>query len=339
MNLRINKNAGISMDIFTKNIQNFIFHKKILRENDRIIIGISGGSDSVCLVRVLLELKDKYDLELSLLHVNYHQRGKDSDRDEEFVRKFAKECGVPIEIVQFENKGEEKSGNMEEKMRHFRYRQFEKKREEKEFDLIAVGHTLDDQAETVLMNLLRGCGSKGLGASRPIEGKVIRPLLETKKEAILNYLKKNRQKFCVDKSNFDNSFTRNRIRKELLPLLEEWYNPAIRKNLYNLSENIWRANEIVDECAKTAYNGIVQKERKGLCIKRGVFRALSNGLQTEIFRMIIEELKGNKKDISSEHFFEFKKIVESKKGKNQQIEFAGTVINKKGEKISFEKIH
>jgi tRNA(Ile)-lysidine synthase len=203
-----------------KKIQENIFRRELFKRGIKIVIGVSGGPDSVCLLDILCRLRKKYDLEIIIAHINYNLRGKDSKKDEQFVKNLAKKYDLPIEIIQ-NTKYLTRDANLEEKLRDFRYSFFEKVRKQYKANLIAVGHNLNDQAETVLMRILRGTGLRGLGAIKFKNDKIIRPLLNIPRKEILDYLRKNNIPCRIDKTNLGFNFTRNKIRNKLLPYLEK----------------------------------------------------------------------------------------------------------------------
>jgi len=321
-------------EVLTKKVQNFVFHKKLFKKGDGILIGISGGPDSVALTRVLIEHRSKYDLKLALLHVNYGLRAEDSSADQKLVENLSKELGLPIKVVQYDNKS---SGNIEQKMRDFRYQVFEKERKEQGFDWIAVGHTLDDQVETVLMNMIRGTGSRGIGGIREKRGKIIRPLLATRKREIVEFLEQVNQDYRIDKSNTDESFLRNRIRHKLIPYLEREYNPKIISTIAGMADNLRRTQEVVDEYTERTYNEIAVQEENLITLDTKDLKNISHELCSFVFRRAVKKLQGDEKNLDSIHFFEFQKILESTKGKNQQFEIPGLLISRKGDIIEMSK--
>lgn len=216
------------MSAFLKNIQNTAHRFGLWKRGDRMVVAVSGGPDSTCLLHLLAELAKKYEWKLHIAHVNYRLRGEESDADEALVRKHADSLDIPITVFRLELS--DSTSNLEARLRVVRYEFFESLRMRLGFDLLAVAHTEDDQAETVLLRLLRGAGLRGLGAMRPRDGAVVRPLLFTPKSEVLRFLQENDLAFRIDRSNVDPRFTRNRVRHELLPLLET-FNPNIRGTL------------------------------------------------------------------------------------------------------------
>ena len=321
-------------NLLIKRVQNFAFHRKLFRKGDGIVIGVSGGPDSVALTCVLSQLQKKYELKLLLLHVNYGLRGEDSDFDEELVKKLARKVGIPLNIVRY---AEKPTGNPEQALREFRYREFEKERKAKGYKWIAVGHTLDDQAETVLMNLIRGAGLKGIGGITEKRGRIIRPLLVFEKQELLEFLKQINQKFRIDKSNLDESLLRNKIRRRLIPLLAEDYNPQIKAKLANLAKQVQIINVFVEQIAKSTYNEIGESDDQSVRFRLLDLEALAPALRGLIFRHSISCLQGDVKNISAAHLFEFEKILSSLKSKHQKFNIGTIVVERKGMDIVFIK--
>ena len=223
-------------------ILDYIRERKLLKPGDRVAVAVSGGADSVALLRVLLELRDDLGIVLLVGHFNHRLRGEDSDGDECFVSDLARQHELPF----FAGGGDvrlhsvAKKLSLEHAARDLRYRWLHELAIGQELNAVATGHTLDDQAETVLMKFLRGAGTRGLAGIRPImmldEVPVVRPLLETSRPEIERYLKAIGQPWREDHTNRDTKLTRNRIRHELLPLLEREYNPNIRHVLSETAE-------------------------------------------------------------------------------------------------------
>ncbi|MFC1733027.1 tRNA lysidine(34) synthetase TilS, partial [candidate division KSB1 bacterium] len=171
----------------------------------RVVIGVSGGVDSMALAHVLMAL----DFDITIVHLNHGLRGADSNKDAEFVAEFARKWNVPYvtKKIKMTNKG-----NLENQARILRYMFLEKIRREKNARFIAVGHHQNDQVETILMHLMRGAGLRGLCGMRLVNGKIIRPFLNVTKQDLIDYLKKEKIDYRTDKSNFDIRFRRNLLR-------------------------------------------------------------------------------------------------------------------------------
>jgi tRNA(Ile)-lysidine synthase len=235
----------------------YIRHRKLLKPGDRVAVAVSGGADSVALLRVLLELREELGIVVVVAHFNHQLRGDESDGDEHFVADlahqhdlqfFAGRADVRLHSIA-------KKLSLEHAARDLRYRWLHDLASEHRLNAVATGHTLDDQAETVLMKFLRGTGTRGLAGIRPIMTldhlRVVRPLLETSRPEIEQYLHSIDQRWREDHTNRDTHMTRNRIRHELLPLLERDYNPSIRHVLSETAEIALSEEDYWQEQAST----------------------------------------------------------------------------------------
>jgi len=313
-----------------KKIQENIFRYELFERGAKIVVGVSGGPDSVCLLDTLYKLKNKYDLELVIAHVNYGLRGKDSELDEKLVRTLVEKYSLPVEVIR-NTRYEIRDTNLEEKLRNFRYAFFEKVLKKYRADRIAIGHNLNDQAETVLMRILRGTGLKGLGAIKFKNDKIIRPLLNIPRKEIVAYLRKNRISYRIDKTNLGTDFTRNKIRNQLLPCLEKEFNPNIQENFYKFSQSVAEDYDFISLSAKTWL-----RKNKSLSISK--LKKLHPSLQREILRQKIEESVLALREIESSHIAEILKVVQSNKNKRQKITLKGLKIGRIGDKLTIEKL-
>jgi len=233
-------------------VLHYIRERQLLKAGDRVGVAVSGGADSVALLRVLLELRGELGIVLQVSHFHHQLRGEESDADERFVAQLAAAHGLPF----FSGRGDVRQHaaadklSLEHAARELRYRWFGELAAGQKLDAIATAHHADDQAETVLMKFLRGAGTRGLAGIHPVHTghgmRIVRPLLATPRAEIERYLHQLNQPWCEDHSNRDTQHTRNRIRHELLPVLEREYNPNLRQLLSETAEialaeeNYWR---------------------------------------------------------------------------------------------------
>ena len=230
-----------------QNVQKFIEGKKLFSYQDKILIALSGGADSVALLRVLLSLG--YVCECA--HCNFHLRGTESDRDEVFVRQLCEKHSTTLHVTHFDTSTYAKEHHMSIEMaaRELRYQWFEHIRKEVGASVIAVAHHRDDSVETFFLNLMRGAGINGLKGIPVKNGSIVRPFLSISREEILDYLQAIHQNFVMDSTNLENDYMRNKIRLNILPLMKE-VNPSImetiQKTTYRLSEvaNIYKQNRM-----------------------------------------------------------------------------------------------
>lgn len=217
---------------------------EFVRPGDRIGVAVSGGADSVALLLLLLELREKLGNVLSVVHFNHRLRGKASDADEKFVAKLAAKHGLEFHSASADvaKKAKKERANLEDTARRYRYDYFRSLADAGVCNRIAVAHTADDQAETVLAHILRGTGVAGLGGIHPVAGPVFRPLLSIRRVELRAYLRRKKQNWREDATNRDTKRLRARIRKKLLPLLEKQFQPAIVEHLTSLA-NLAREDE------------------------------------------------------------------------------------------------
>ncbi len=222
----------------------------MVNPGDRILAALSGGADSVCLLLNFLKVKEKYNIEISAVHVNHHLRGEESDSDEQFCRELCKRLGVELFVrnVDVISYAKEEKKSIEEAARDLRYKEFSSFNGMK----IATAHNLNDNAETVLLNLSRGTGLKGLCGIPPVRGNIIRPLIETSRREIEDFLKQAGQGFAIDKTNLTSDYTRNKIRLEIMPKLRE-INPAADFCIGRAAGILQEENDFLENEANRAY--------------------------------------------------------------------------------------
>lgn len=326
--------------IFIKKFKEFVHKYEIFSPKDRVLVAISGGADSVCLTKLLLELK-AYKLELALVHINYHLRGVESDEDEQFVRDFALKNELPLKVVDFKKeKNLYKKKYSEEELRAFRFEVLEKLAKNGEFDKIALGHHLDDQLETFFINLFRGSGLAGLVSLKPIGVKSrVRPLLFTRKIEIESFLKKIKQPFCTDRTNLQADFFRNKLRLELLPLIELEYSPKIRKRINDLIQLLSGAQEAIQELELNNFERLVKsfyfKGKKSFFVEEREYLRLNSFLRGLIFRRIFSKLAVGNRELSKSNFEELEKMVLSQKSKKKIIIIGKVSVMKKKDRLVF----
>jgi len=223
---------------------------QMLHAGDRVGVAVSGGADSIALLFLLLELREKLGIVLSAVHFNHKLRGKSSDADEKFVTRLAAKHGLEFHSasVYVAKKAKKERCNLEDAARRARYDYFHSLVDLGALTRIAVAHTADDQAETVLAHLLRGTGLTGLGGIHPVAGAVIRPLLSARRGELRSFLRARKQTWREDVTNRDIERMRARIRRRLIPLLEKQFQPAIVEHLTTLAD-LAREDELFFEAA------------------------------------------------------------------------------------------
>ena len=262
----------MEMNRFEKHILEYIRTHEMVRRGDFVLAALSGGPDSVCLLSVLVSLRKVLGIRLHAAHVHHGLRGPEADRDEAFCRELAARMDVPFDSVRVDVRAlvREQGLSEEEAARDLRYKALQgllKKVSGSGSEApagktgmgagtacgghIAVAHHADDQAETILLNLLRGSGLKGLTGMQPVRGDVIRPLLETGRAEILRYLEEKGLASCLDRTNLDNDYTRNYLRNEILPRMQEGINRRSSEHIAAAGRMIAQAEAFLEETARS----------------------------------------------------------------------------------------
>jgi tRNA(Ile)-lysidine synthase len=273
---------------------------RMFQPGQRVGVAVSGGADSVCLLHVLLELAPRWDLRLAVLHLNHGLRGEESRQDEEFVRDLAARLALDATVRTVDVAAS--PDNLEQAARDARLAFFREQLDGGGLARIALGHTRDDQAETVLFRFLRGSGSAGLAAIRPVTGDgMVRPLLAVDRTAVEQYLRQRGAAWREDSSNASLQFARNRIRRQLLPQLEREWNPALRETLARTAE--WAlAEEAYWEAEIDRLAGLHLAERDGVVLARvEPLWALPLAAARRLVRRALERTKGDLRGVDFGH--------------------------------------
>ncbi len=293
-------------------------------------MGVSGGADSLCLLDVLFLLSKKYDFTLHVAHVNYHLRGRASDLDEMLTREMAERYHLPCSVL---SQGKRPKNDVEETLRDIRYAFFAKLRQKTDADNIAVAHNQDDQAETLLLRLLRGSGLSGLSAMRPKSGHIIRPLIEMSRADILHYLKDRRIAFREDASNADPRYLRNRVRHELIPFLEKNFQPQTRRLLAETA-TILAGDYALLEKHPAAFSA--KHSPLGAEFSRAALLALPEPLLCRELRALLRPFLAGKNP-GKNLLGELIKSLRSAKRKTQTVVFRGLKFVREGDTVRLLK--
>ncbi len=318
--------------------------REIFGPGEKLLVGVSGGPDSVFLLNTLSCLQKYFGFKIYIAHVNHCLRGAESDADELFVRNLAFEKAAPFFLcrVNAAKIAKNEKLSLEDAARKARYNFFLNLCRIHKITKIVLAHTKDDQAETVLMRILRGTGLTGLCGMSPVSDrdgvKIIRPLLDIEKKDILNYLKKHIIKSRLDSSNLKTDFFRNRIRLDILPLLEK-INPRVKDNLVRLGSNAREADEVLQDLVLKKFPRVVCGQNKNLFrVKRDSFMRLAPVLRTGILRRIIALLEGDLKGIDARHIHIADAFIRAQQTSVKSIDLPkGLLLRKSKNYIVLEK--
>lgn len=279
---------------------------------DKIVVGLSGGADSVCLLFLLRQLSKPMGFSLQALHIN-HKLRPEADEEAAFVKKLCLEWEIPCAVreVDVKKKAQEAHLCIEEAARLLRYREFEAYKDCK----VALAHHQDDQAETVLFHLFRGTGIRGLTGMRPVRERFIRPLLCAGKAEIIELVKENRLPYVTDESNFDTAYARNKIRHDLLPMAEREICEKSTAHIAKSAELLSDAADFLEQEVMQKYQALVMQTENGLYIEKEALRALHPYLQSALIYEMLAEVCGKKRDIAKVHVDSVLDLAKNQSGK------------------------
>ncbi|MCX7920085.1 MAG: tRNA lysidine(34) synthetase TilS [bacterium] len=318
------------------NVAKTIAKYQLFQSGDKVVIGVSGGPDSIALLYCLNELREEYQLKLIIAHLNHQIRGKEADADARFVQSLAKKLQFPcfVKSVNVPALAKKEKKSLEETARQIRYAFLWELAVKKQANKIALGHTADDQIETIVMWFLRGSGPEGLSGmpvvrqsevpstqyqtERSVRCKckhpiyIIRPLLETSRKEILEYLNQHKISFRQDTTNLKPIYLRNRIRLKLLPLLEKEYNPNLRETLLRTATILRDEQDYFNSAANMLFPCLWNRERTD-CIALNIteLRRLDKAIHRHLVRQAIERVLGSLSGFGFEHIEAILELVKS----------------------------
>lgn len=324
-------------------VRQFINEQKLLQAGDSVVLGVSGGADSVALLCLLCELREELRLTLTAVHINHGIRGAEADRDEQFVKELCDRVNVPLKVYHYnvpeiaaqEHLTEEEAG------RAVRYQAFEEVREEFGAKAIATAHHQNDNAETILFHAFRGSGVRGLTGIPAKRGNIVRPLLCVSREEIEAYLIGKDIAWCTDSTNAQTEYSRNRIRNNILPEAEI-INAGAVKHLAELSEEM---AEIADYLGAEAVRLLEQargakvgEEQADDDLKLDIqcLQSIPTVLLREVLFLAFSEMAGSRKDIGREHIVQIAELLDKQSGRSIDLPYGVTVRREFGWLI-FEK--
>lgn len=324
----------------------------LIQQGDKIVIGVSGGPDSICLLHTLNELKEKLNFKIYVAHIN-HMIRDEADEETKYVENFCKSIGVEcfVEKIDVIKIARELKMGTEEAGRKIRYDFFENVLKNTNSNKIATAHNNNDKAETIIMNILRGSGTAGLKGLEPIrENKFIKPLIETSREEIEAYCKEYNLEPRIDKSNSENIYTRNKIRNIVIPYIKKEFNPNILKTIDRLSEVITEENEYLNKITEKAFNEIIIKiashcdankeatckeENRGIILDLRKFNQLELVIKRRIILYTIKELIGSTNGIEKINIEDIIKLCNNNIGNKYLIPIKKLKILVKNKKVFF----
>ena len=302
----------------------FIKEQQLVSSGEKLMVAVSGGPDSVCLLHILSGLRKELDIELYVAHLNHQLRGVESDADADYVAGLSRRLGIPATVESRDVRSYQTQHHLslEEAAREVRYNFLAGVAAEVGAERVAVGHTADDHVETILMHLIRGSGTRGMRGLLPVSRwtsfagglTIIRPILELNREDTTAYCRRHRLQPRADTSNLSPEPLRNRIRHYLLPELRK-YNPQISGALLRLARTAADDLDFIETEAHRLQGEVVRTDGNSMVIDKKSFLALPPALKRHLLRASIESLLGNLKDIEAAHIEDIMEALDKPSGK------------------------
>jgi len=312
----------------------FIRRHSLISRKEIVVVAVSGGADSVCLLHVLAKWQKELGIKLHMAHLNHQLRGVESEADAKYVSNLAGSLGIPVTIDMQDVAAyrTEKKCSIEEAARELRYAFLVKVARKVGANRIATGHTKDDHVETILMHILRGTGITGLCGLAPCSPMaydrqemldtsqrrsnllVIRPLLDITREETMSYCQESQLDPRIDSSNLSLSFYRNRLRLQLLPLLRQ-YNPSVEQALLRLADIAKEDKAFIEQQASALWDGVARPENNGIHLDKKQIANLPIALQRQLLRAAIARLAGDTRDIEANHIEAVRSLLNKPVGK------------------------
>lgn len=317
-------------------VRETILRYGMANQGDKIIVAVSGGPDSICLLDILHLISDDLKITLVVAHYNHGLRETEDESETQLVRDFAESIKIPFVL---EKCSHIKIGppSMEEKAREARYDFLERIRKDHKAQRIAVGHNLNDQAETILMRLLRGSGPSGLAGIPPIrDNKIIRPLIEIKRKDIIAYIEARGLPYAIDSSNADTRYLRNRIRLELIPVMLK-YQPRLIEQLCGLSNIIRDEDAFMESLALDWIEGEAKTDSEGhISVLLSSLKKLPAPLRNRVIRNLLKQVKGDPYPMEHDHIASVSGLLYNEQNPQAAIDLPyGIVARKVYERLQF----
>lgn len=293
----------------------------MLQIGDKVIVAVSGGPDSICMLHILMRLRESFSLELVAAHINHGLRGEDADNDEKYVEEFCRKNQIKFSSIKEDvhKISIDRNISCESAGRDVRYEFFNKLKEQHSADKIAIAHNSNDQAETVLMRIMRGTGLEGLSGIKPVrDGIYIRPLLYCTRTEIEEYCENNNLNPRIDKTNFQNIYARNKVRLELIPYIEKNFNNHIVNVLNRLAENSRVDNECLEQNSEKKYKKYCKNKGDRVIITKEAFQE-HQAIISRIIRSAFIDLLGDLNNFERVHIFQIMDLQKNGTGKQSLL--------------------
>jgi tRNA(Ile)-lysidine synthase len=317
-----------------RQFRNTIERYGMIRGGERILVAVSGGPDSTALLSLLCRIAPEMRLDLHVAHLDHGWRERASERDAEFVRRMAIRLGLPVTVgrVTPQATGRDRQSSREARARMLRTNFLLETARQIGATRVALGHTRDDQAESFLLRLLRGSGSRGLAGTYPIvDGVIIRPLIEARRRDVLAYLRDNTIRYRIDATNRDLTLTRNRVRRRLLPLLEREFNPATVEALAHAADLLRDEDTYLSGISEAEYRALVAPRGPGVSLPSQALLRLPVAIRRRVMRLAMAEVRGDLLRITQQHVERSLALLDDPPGLRAVTLPDGDLVRREGE--------
>lgn len=306
-------------------VWNFVEEQHMLEEDDYVVAGVSGGADSVCLLCMLLELQKRISFSIHVVHVN-HMIREEAGEDASYVEALCEQYELPFTLIccDVEQEAKRKKMSCEEAGRQIRYEAFYQVLQENacgKRGRIAIAHNKNDCCETFLFHLFRGSGLQGLAGIRSVREDIIRPILCLERNEIESFLKEKEISYCIDKTNLEDNYTRNRIRHHILPVAEEEISRNAIVHIGEACQRIEEAYDLIEDMTKQACEECVKIDEKGWHILEKPFLGLHKTIQSYCLREVLVQASGNRKNLEAVHIRSLQELLNKQCGRQMDMPY------------------
>lgn len=289
---------------------------ELIKKGDKIVVGLSGGPDSVCLLHILNRMKEEWNLEIYAAHLNHQIRGIEAQKDAFYISKLCEDLGITffIKSIDVPKYCEDNGLSIEEGARKLRYEMFYEIKHNIKANKIAIGHNLNDQAETILMRMMRGTGLQGLkGIDYIRDGVIIRPILDIERHDIEEYCKQNNLNPRIDQTNLESIYTRNKIRLELIPYMKDNFNSNIIESIVRMGNSLRSDNDYIENESLKKFKELSNITKDSVELNLNEYINLHNSIKVRVLRNSIKEILGDTNFIDQRHIDDIIELEEDSK--------------------------
>ncbi|MFR2301415.1 MAG: tRNA lysidine(34) synthetase TilS, partial [Clostridium paraputrificum] len=303
-----------------KRVLEYILENELLQEKEKVVVGVSGGPDSICLLEVLYRLKSQLEIELVVAHINHMLRGEEANEDEKYVNNFCMERGIEVysKRININEFAKEQRMSTETAGREARYEFFREVMKKTNSNKIATAHNANDQVETIFMRIMRGTGLEGLtGIPVKRDSIYIRPILFLQREEIEWYCEKNNLNPRIDKSNMERDYSRNKIRLDIIPYMKENFNSDVVKVINRMADTLKEDNELIESVIDEFFFKYCKVEKNYIIIRSDIVDCKSV-IINRVIRRATSIISGSGYNIEAKHIVGVKKLLQL--GTNKRVD-------------------